>query len=260
MATLKESLSPGPGEMGISPLNGDFLIPSRYPYELSRPSEDPRKEPKRGIVVRVEEVNPSDPNFSRLSRDYLRLLKRPANRSHFTGIYNRVEGSEVVSLSEEAFEGELRRSGNHTLAAFNVLGEVVGLGVIEDAARGQSDSWLTKVIVVNSLQNKHIEGGKTHVGSQVVDKMAEWAFRTPTSDGRERTVLRAAVVRGVANWQRMEAVLDNYGFQFGELMKRQAEVLVKINGKWELVKRHVQRLSMSKEEWILKHPRGKANN
>lgn len=158
-------------------------------------SIDIEKEMLRRQVAGAYEVDTTNPyELANFSREYLRLLREPSNRYHFTAIPDSVENMMAI----------LNEPSKHGLAIFNVLGETLGFATIEDAERDQGDNWLGKMVLVNNLQNKNRgENRPTHVGTDAIGKAVEWAFTTPAHDGRERKRLYAAVVLFVPNEERM---------------------------------------------------------
>lgn len=222
------------------PMGEDSPPVKRGLLTLSRPSEDPNREALRAIVTRVEEVNPDNYEaLSEFARIYLRLLKNRANRHHFTGI----------PKYPKELEAELKKRGVHGLAIFNGFDEIVGFATIADPDVDQNDSWLNKFVIVNNLQNKKQHGKPRHAGRQSLDKVTEWAFTTPTHDGRPRESLHAAVVMKVPNSQRMDDLLTHFGFTFRMRQENQASVF--LGGKRVL--KPVERFALERRIWEIEH-------
>lgn len=229
-----------PRQLPLGELREGMLSIKHDSLILSRPSEDPRTEELRGIVTRVEEVNPENEEaLSEFARKYLRLLKNRANRHHFTGI----------PRSPEELEAELEKRGVHGLAIFNGFNEIVGFATIVDADVDQNDNWLNKFVVVNNLQNKKQGGKPKHVGRQALNKVAEWTFTTPTYDRRQRESLHAAVVMKVPNSERMDDLLTHYGFEPKMRLENQARVF--LYGRSLL--KPVTRFALERRKWEIEH-------
>ena len=253
MAHPEQPINTGPQLGGVASPRDGSLVPQEFaplpnpqairrPFPLSVPQTevefDPEREELRKTVLNVQEVNTEDPKtLHAFSATYLKLLKRPANRSHFTNIPPNVE----------AMKEELSRKSNHGLAIYDALEDIVGFAIISDAERDQSDNWLNKMVIVNNLQNKK-DRKSGNVGTQALDKIVEWAFTHQTDDGRDRNSLHAAMVMYVPNFERMDRALLKSGFHFVSRLDSQAMVTLR-NGKRDL--RPVQRFEINRETWEL---------
>lgn len=169
----------------------------------------PEDEKLRKTVIGVKEFRTlSDKDKEEFARFHLELLKRKSNRRHFVG----------VPTTASVLRKELEEVGVHGLAGINAIGEAVGFVIIRDAGRDQSDSFIEKLVILNSLQNKRGQGTTDserqskpyHVGHDFLEKVVEWGFKNPTDDGREREALHAATVMFVGGYERVDALFTHF--------------------------------------------------
>lgn len=205
--------------------------------------KDPEKIRRITTVEKVEELDRlKKEEFESYLSLYHRLLRKETNRHHFVG----------VSVDLKRFIEDLSKPEYHVLVGKNKLNEVIGYCVVHDAASGQNDHWIEKLVVLNRLQNKYKkdleeeERKKPHTGTQFLDKILNWAFSTSAHDRRERININAAVVMFVSGYQRADQLLEHSGFIPFMRLRKQAEVQLP-NG--QLVVRDVQRFALSREEW-----------
>lgn len=204
---------------------------------------DPEIERLRKTVTGVREIKArSNKRIRRaFAQIYLEQLQQPSNRSHFTDIPERVR----------VMEDRLKQKNVHGLAVYNALDEVVGFAIVRDPETDQNDSWLEKMVVVENLQNNDKDDKEAaHVGTQALDKIAGWVFSTPTHDGRNRNNLHAAVVMFVNDYERMDHLLDKYGFEPRMRLQKQAIVTLRDGSREE---RDVQRWELSRRTWETMH-------
>lgn len=206
----------------------------------------------RATVVGVREFRDLDEKeFDEYAWFYYDLLRRRPNIPHFVGI---------PKLDE--LKGELRKKEVHGLAVMNALNKPIGFSLIRDSEPGQSDSWIEKLVILNSLQNKERfkeEGKKTkgyrHVGHDALEKIVEWGFRTKTHDGRNRESLHAAIIMKVPHWERVDELFTHFfgkneeGKYEGFKIVSRLENQVKIRFKGKDVYRSVTRFMIDRERW-----------
>lgn len=217
----------------------------------------PQQELLRRTALGVKEYSAFPPeqrdNFVNL---YLRLLKRESNRQHFVGIPD----------TTAELKQQLEKIGVHGLAGYNVLGEIFGFTTIVDAGRDQSDSWIEKLVILNSLQNKKgkstekgpiVPSAPYHIGHDFLERIVEWGFTTPMHDGRQRTALHTALVMFVPKYDRVDALFTHFfgydeeghsrgGFDFVMRLPEQARVQLS-NGNF--VSRPISRFALYHRDW-----------
>ena len=126
-------------------------------------------------------------------------------------------------------------------------GRVIGAGGINDAAEGEHDHFLVKVVVDPDYQSKEDIRGR-HVGRQLIIQLTEKAFHTKASDGRTRFKLDAAIIEGVPGWERMPHILENLGFHFRSRLPGQVDVYDPRLQR--TVRRPTVRWEIEREEWM----------
>lgn len=181
---------------------------------------------------------------------YFQMLTHPANIEHFSGP---PEDPADLKL-------KLVRDRTHAYLAENKLGEVVGTEGIDDAAEGQHDHFLVKVVVNPDYKGKGI-------GRQLVIALTDIAFSTPavtiTATGerkeRERIKLDAAIIRYVEGWDIMPRLLSGLGYRFVHMLPNQVTIKELSTGR-EVLK-PTERYEISREDWLIrKDLREKANS
>lgn len=170
-------------------------------------------------------------------RAYFMLLTHPANREHFS--------SPPTDIDDLQYK--LKRDGTHAYLAENMLGEIVGAGGINDAAAGEHDHFLVKIVVDPQLQSKG-EGQGKDVGKQLVVHLTEKAFFTRASDGRQRLKLDAAIIEGVSGWERMPHILEILGFHFRSRLPGQVDVYDPRLQR--TIRRPTVRWEIERDEWM----------
>lgn len=189
-------------------------------------------EQKRRTVIGVREVDPS--NLDQV-KPYFNLLRNPTNKAHFTDI----------SAMFAEFAEELKNPKVHPLVGINQLGEEIGYATLIDARRQQNDHGIIHVVVNNALQSR-TKSNPSRVGSQLLERVVEWAFATPTDDGRERIKLYGSVVEGVPNWERGRRLFLGRGFKYIGTLPDQSDVTLR-NG--ELVRKPSMRFELLRSDW-----------
>jgi len=164
---------------------------------------------KRSTIIRVEQIDLS----TNQSSQYLQLLQDPINSAHFNPVPRDVD--ELIR--------ELKTSGLHGVVGKNLLEEPVGYSKLRDPQPGRNDTWIEGLVIENDLQNKGGEN-ELHAGSQFLEEIIKYAFSTPTHDGRVRTKVNAAVVKGIPNWERACGVFERSGFRNLGTYEDQVEV------------------------------------
>lgn len=254
MSTAKESLQQGRNPE-IPFTTGEIKLVHRVPYfPLSEPSQDPDKEMQRRIVTGVKELDVSDWRaLNEFATNYFELLTDPDNMTHFTGVPDSVE-----ELKEN-----LKAKGRHSLAIFNILGEVVGFAMIDDPAKDELDGRLGKFGIIKDLQNTKPSNGEKAgdgeqrpkgVGKQALGKVLEWAFSNPTHDGKERVRIDAYIMFAadegkisIEGWNRMYRILIAAGAEVIGL--NQETALAYQKGETEKVIGDSMRMKLLKENW-----------
>lgn len=170
-----------------------------------------------------------------------RLLTDPLNISHFSS----------PPKSPEDLKQKLERDKTHAYLAENINGEVIGAGGIDDAAEGQHDHFLVKVVVHPDYKGKGI-------GRQLVIALTDMAFSTPavtiTATGerkeRERIKLDAAIIRYVEGWDIMPRLLSDLGYRFVHFLPNQVDIIEQSTG--NTVIKPTERYEIGREEWFLR--------
>lgn len=228
--------------------------------ERTTPFDLEQERLKRTITGIREFGTFSDEEKDRYARYYLDLLKRRSNRQHFVGIPN----------ASDELRRQLEEQGVHALAGINALGNAVGFTIIRDAQPGQSDNWIEKIVIDNTLQNRR--GRRTlaekvvgqssepyHVGHDFLEKIVEWAFTTKMHDGREREALHTAIVMFVPNYERVDALFTHFFGQdergrskggFNPVMRLNEQANVQLSD-GRLVKRPISRFALYRQQWEL---------
>lgn len=192
----------------------------------------PELEQKRRTVVEVREIDPS--NLDQV-RQYFNLLRNLTNRPHFTDIPD----------TFREFAGELKNPRVHPLVGVNQLGEEIGYATIIDAGRQQNDHNIIHVVVNNALQSR-TKSNPSRVGSQLLERVVEWAFATQTHDGRERIKLYGSAIMDVPNWERGKKLFVGRGFRFIAILPDQSDVTLR-NG--EFVRKPSMRFELLRSNW-----------
>lgn len=192
----------------------------------------PEQEQKRRTVVGVREVDPS--NLDQV-KQYFDLLRHPTNRAHFTDIPD----------TPAEFAEELKGPRVHPLVGINQLGEEIGYATIIDARRQQNDHDVIHVVINNALQSR-TKNNPSRVGSQLLEMVVEWAFATPTHDGRERIKLYGSTVMYVPNWERGRKLFVGRGFRYKATFPEQSDVTLR-SGK--LVRKPSMRFELLRSDW-----------
>lgn len=175
---------------------------------------------------------------------YFKLLTHPLNREHFSS----------PPTDPDNLKYKLTRDGTRAYLAENMLGETVGAGGINDAAAGEHDHFLVKVVVDPQFQGKGL-------GKQLVVNLIEKAFSTKTGDGRDRTKLDAAIIREVPGWDRMPHLLATLGFHPVSILVDQVDVVVagrtirKPTERWEITRGDWMRIKRRQEISLLLLPK-----
>lgn len=173
----------------------------------------------RAMVSKIRKLNlRSDSEVER----YLSLLQDYRNCAHFTGIYKKGLRGRIEPITPEEFKEDISGEDLHPLAGINVYGEIIGYATIHDPGRGQRDTFIDKVIVVNDLQGQE-KGNSLGTGASLLDKVIEFAFSTKNSRREDRTKLDAAVVMKVPGWDAADSLFVNR-FHFVSRLEDQAEV------------------------------------
>lgn len=160
---------------------------------------------------------------------YFELLAHPDNRDHFAS----------PPTSALNLKGKLVRDNTHAYLAENAFGEIIGAGGINDAAEGEHDHFLVKVVMKPELQGQ----GK---GRQLIVNLIEKAFSTKTSDGRDREKLDAAIIREIPGWDRMPHILSRLGFNPVSILQNQVDVVVE----GRTIRKDVERWEIKREDWM----------
>lgn len=168
---------------------------------------------------------------------YFKFLTHDDNIEHF--------GNPPVDVND--LKRKLLRDNTHAYIAEDQEGTIVGAGGINDAAEGEHDHFLVKIVVDPQLQSKGVGQGKD-VGRQLAIQLTEKAFYTKASDGRTRFKLDAAIIEGVAGWERMPHILENLGFHFRSRLPGQADVYDPTLQR--VVRRPTVRWEIEREEWM----------
>ena len=212
-------------------------------------------------VTRVVEIDiPQDPEVMlppedwALVKDYLSLLLNESNLPHFVGIVKRskqkdTEGRDIEvkrKMTTQDFIGELRDPSVHMLTFRNEADSVLGYAIIRDPSEGQHETWIEKLVVRNRYQNKRSgERPQPRIGTQILEKIKDYVFETPTFDDRPREILYAGVVMFVPNWERTDHLFTKSGFVPVGRWQGNADVL--INGEFE--RKDSERLMLKREMW-----------
>jgi len=188
----------------------------------------PFPEQERYRIASLRELNIES---ERDLEDYYRLLTHPDNREHFS--------NPPVSTSD--LKQKLIRDSTRAYLAEDISGRVIGAGGVNDAAEGEHDHFLIKIVVDPESQGK----GE---GKKLVVLLTDKAFSTRTNDGRVREKLDAAVIEGVQGWERMPHILDSLGFHFRSRLPRQVDVYDRTEDK--VVRKPTQRWEIERDEWM----------
>ena len=172
---------------------------------------------------------------------YFELLTHPDNIEHF--------GNPPVNVLD--LRRKLLRDRTHAYISENREGTIIGGGGINDAAEGERDDWLVKVVVHPDYKSKG-------VGRQLVVALIDKAFETqaitisPTRrrTERERIKLDAAVIRDVKGWEKMPNLLKSLGFRLAGVKENQV-VIKEIETGLEALK-PVETYEVSREDWFMR--------
>ena len=172
--------------------------------------------------------------------DYFQLLTHTNNIEHFGN----------PPLDAKDLKRKLLRDRTHAYIAENKLGEIVGAGGINDAAEGEHDHFLVKVVVDPNLQTKPDDPSThgRHVGKQLIVQLIDKAFSTKASDGRTRFKVDAAIIEGVPGWERMPYILESLGFHFRSRLPGQVDVYDPRLQR--TIRRPTFRWEIEREEWM----------
>lgn len=168
---------------------------------------------------------------------YFALLSHKDNVEHF--------GNPPVDAPD--LKRKLERDNTHAYVAEDQSGNIVGVGGINDAAEGEHDHFLVKIVVDPQFQSKGVGQGED-IGKQLVVLLTEKAFFTRASDGRQRFKLDAAIIEGVPGWERMPHILESLGFNFRSKLPRQVDVYDSTEER--VVRKSTQRWEIERDEWM----------